>query len=489
MTNKIAMQFLVVLALTLSAAAQTESTTVRTIDQSAATIPTHVEGNTHTAAGPDPVALEHWRAVMAQNPPEEAGCFHESYPNLVREKVNCSAARPRVHPVHRTGGGPEEVGNGHDYVAETTGKTFWAGGSFLDVSVQSEASAPVYAFGGGGILGSNEYSLQLNTNELMTTSACDGSTTFGCHVWQQFVYATDYDCGIFSCDAGVLIQYWLLDYGECPANWNQESQDSNNCWINSSIAAAPDFPITDLANLSLHAGAKAGGQDCAVVYDNTGAGWGVCASDSVLDISSVWNKTEWGIFGDTGGSQAQFGFGTNFFQLLQVNDGSGAAPTCIANDGTTGETNNLNLGSCKTLVGNGLYPRIRFTESNLFKAPPPPNACGLISQGHGLIPGQAVFSCDGRFMLIMQTDGNLVLYQDGVALWNTGTEGQDVAYMIMQEDGNLVVYDTSEAAVWNSQTDGYEGAYLAIQDDGNLVIYLGKPAVQNAVWNSGTCCH
>ncbi len=50
----------------------------------------------------DPVALENWRATMAQNLPQEAGCFHESYPSLVRERVDCMTARPRVHPVHRT---------------------------------------------------------------------------------------------------------------------------------------------------------------------------------------------------------------------------------------------------------------------------------------------------------------------------------------------------------------------------------------------------
>jgi hypothetical protein len=84
----------------------------------------------------------------------------------------------------------------------------------------------------------------------------------------------------------------------------------------------------------------------------------------MLDISEVWNKTEFGIFGDGGGSQAQFSSGTQFIALLQVNNGSGAAPTCLKHEGTTGETNNLTLGTCEPLVGNGLYPRIRFLESN-----------------------------------------------------------------------------------------------------------------------------
>ncbi|MGA2191734.1 MAG: hypothetical protein ABSH33_24775 [Steroidobacteraceae bacterium] len=238
----------------------------------------------------------------------------------------------------------------------------------------------------------------------------------------------------------------------------------------------------------MHAAAHTGGQDCVAVYDNTGAGWDACDDDSELYISTVWDKTEFGIFGDGGGSQAQFNFGTSFVQLLQVNDGTGTAPSCNKNEGTTGETNNLNLGSCKVLTGNGLYPRIRFAESDPFSAPKPPTGCGKILPGQGLIPGQTWSSCDGVFVLSMQTDSNLVLYENGVALWWTGTVGRDVAWMVMQADGNLVLYNTSEAAVWNSGTGGFENAYLAIQNDGNLVLYWTEPdGATPPVWASNTC--
>jgi len=124
--------------------------------------------NTDSAADPRSAAIDNWRAVMAQNPPQEPGCFRESYPSLVRENVDCYAGAPqRVHPVHRTptDDAPSVVGNGYDYVAETKGKTFWAGGNFLDVSVQSVTSVGTKEYGYGGILGPNEYELQLNTND------------------------------------------------------------------------------------------------------------------------------------------------------------------------------------------------------------------------------------------------------------------------------------------------------------------------------------
>ncbi len=432
------------------------------------------------AADPESVAREHWRAVMMQNLPQEAGCFRESYPNLVHEKVACHAGPSPVHPMRRRAADevPFEVGNRDDHVAETKGKTFWAGGSFLDVSVHSEASVGVAATGYAGSLGPNEYSLQVNTNNnRRTTNGCNGGNS-DCHVWQQFVYSTD---------KGVFIQYWLLNYGKCPnSKWNQSGQ---NCFINGgNVAEAPNFTIGDLARLSLHAAAQAGGLDCAVLYDDTGAGWGACEPDSQLDISSVWDQTEFGIFGNGGDSEAQFSFGTSFATLLQVNDGSGTAPTCLSDAGTTGESTNLTLGKCEPLTGNGLYPRIRFTESNKFSTPNAPNLSGEILSGQGLTPGHSWHSFDKRFTLTMQTDGNLVLYEGKVALWNTGTVGQDVAFMIMQADGNLVLYNTKEVAVWASNTPGYEdtGAYLNIQDDGNLVIY---PGPNPAIWASNTAGH
>ena len=45
-----------------------------------------------------------------------------------------------------------------------------------------------------------------------------------------------------------------------------------------------------------------------------------------------------------------------------VTNGTTNAPICAANSGTTGETNNLNLGSCNGYGGS--KPYIKFIESN-----------------------------------------------------------------------------------------------------------------------------
>jgi hypothetical protein len=106
-----------------------------------------------------------------------------------------------------------------------------------------------------------------------------------------------------------------------------------------------------------------------------------------------------------------------------------------------------------------------------------------LAPGERLNPGQSLFAGDGRYQLIMQTDGNLVLYQDGAARWYSNTRPSN-SYAIMQTDGNLVVYDTTGRALWNSGTRGYDNAFLALQDDGNLVMYT--EAADRALWQTST---
>jgi Domain of unknown function (DUF1906) len=116
--------------------------------------------------------------------------------------------------------------------------------------------------------------------------------------------------------------------------------------------------------------------------------------------------------------------------------------------------------------------------------PAPTSGCGTIQPGEGLVNGETYSSCDGRFSLAMQTDGNLVLYRNGAgATWASNTAGSDGYAAIMQGDGNFVLYGHHSNALWNSGTNGHDGATLAVQTDGNLVVYApgAKP-----VWDTGT---
>jgi hypothetical protein len=93
-------------------------------------------------------------------------------------------------------------------------------------------------------------------------------------------------------------------------------------------------------------------------------------------------------------------------------------------------------------------------------------------------------SPNGRYRLVLQPDGNLVLMtEQGRPLWDAGTHGHDGARAVMQRaDGNLVVYGSDGSALWNAGVTTSPDATLVVQDDGNLVIY----GARGAVWASGT---
>ena len=104
--------------------------------------------------------------------------------------------------------------------------------------------------------------------------------------------------------------------------------------------------------------------------------------------------------------------------------------------------------------------------------------------GQNLQRNESITSDNGYFKLILQNDGNLVLYQkvalsSDIVKWATGTQVNNVKECLMQEDGNLVLYEFDSNPVWDSATCGKDGAYLVLQDDGNLVIYH-----EAVVWNT-----
>ena len=88
-----------------------------------------------------------------------------------------------------------------------------------------------------------------------------------------------------------------------------------------------------------------------------------------------------------------------------------------------------------------------------------------------LYPGDSIRN--NGYMLTLQSDGNLVLYNyvAGKALWASRTNGKPAHSVVMQGDGNLVLYNTSGKAIWSSATRDRNGPRLSMQGDGNLVLY------------------
>lgn len=75
-----------------------------------------------------------------------------------------------------------------------------------------------------------------------------------------------------------------------------------------------------------------------------------------------------------------------------------------------------------------------------------------LNEGESLVRGQWLKSNNGEYTLILQDDGNLVLYGRGKALWNTNTHGYPGSYLVVQDDGNVVIY-IGRLAIWNTGTN------------------------------------
>src|SRR5260370_7290802 len=112
--------------------------------------------------------------------------------------------------------------------------------------------------------------------------------------------------------------------------------------------------------------------------------------------------------------------------------------------------------------------------------------CGGVNpMSDRLLPSQQLnvndrlVSPNGKVTLVMQGDGNLVLYivDTGFALWSTNTSGTPVTHAILQTDGNFVCYDAAGKAYWASNTaigsllSGFFPPSFVLQTHAILIIY------------------
>lgn len=114
---------------------------------------------------------------------------------------------------------------------------------------------------------------------------------------------------------------------------------------------------------------------------------------------------------------------------------------------------------------------------------PEPEGCTTSTMwaGQALYADQAISSCNGLYNLVMQSDGNAVLYDTtGKALWNSQTAGKPGQALVMQDDGNFVLYDGAGNALWHAGTHGHPGAAMRVEEDGNVIVWEGWTAIWKA---------
>lgn len=106
-----------------------------------------------------------------------------------------------------------------------------------------------------------------------------------------------------------------------------------------------------------------------------------------------------------------------------------------------------------------------------------------------LTPGQYMLSPDRSTRLVMQSDGNLVMYRAGRPTWSSNTFGNAGAFFRYQGDGNLVVYSAAGRPLWVSGTATSFTVWptmttrLVLQNDGNLVLYRSNNV---PAWHTNT---
>ena len=118
-----------------------------------------------------------------------------------------------------------------------------------------------------------------------------------------------------------------------------------------------------------------------------------------------------------------------------------------------------------------------------------------LKNGQYLMNGQALVSNNGRFKIVMQDDGNLVIYIDSckickraeTPIWASRSQHKGYApyKLVMQGDNHLCIYSACGACIWANGMHGKgRGKVEArMQDDGNFVVYDEDEA---AVWCTRT---
>jgi hypothetical protein len=315
---------------------------------------------TPAAARPSPGSIRAWRSAVATSPSSGVGCFETTYPRLTWRRFSCHTPPPDAprQLVVRQSHPPQAVGGGTDFETSANGTTS-ATGSFSFVTNTASMAGPTEADNGT----SNLYSLQLNANHFSSSLCSQLPSPSECVGGQQFVY----DSGQNS----IYMQYWLNDSAltstsTCPTGyqlyidppgkpyWSGCYVDSPWGYLAKANPAISTPPVADLGSVQFTGSAVAGGNDTLTM---TVSGEAVKTSfpdittpgsAGGLGLAGNWNVSEFGVFGDGGGSQADFNAGTSLQTELRTVASS--PPTCLFG-GITGETNNLNLGSTPPAIG------------------------------------------------------------------------------------------------------------------------------------------
>lgn len=123
-----------------------------------------------------------------------------------------------------------------------------------------------------------------------------------------------------------------------------------------------------------------------------------------------------------------------------------------------------------TNPGPGSPNRLLFVSHPV--PPQPPAGPDRLVRGQSLTANQMLRSAGGLYRLLMQIDGNLVLYnQFDQPVWQLGTAGNPGAFLAFQPDGNLVLYRADGFPLTYTGTNGTAADQFIVQDDSDVLLY------------------
>jgi hypothetical protein len=91
-----------------------------------------------------------------------------------------------------------------------------------------------------------------------------------------------------------------------------------------------------------------------------------------------------------------------------------------------------------------------------------------LEPGEFVPAGQEIESSDGRHVLRMERDGNLVLREARVVTWSSGTSAPN-SILVVDDDGTMVVEALDGTPMWSSATDAVGPDALEF-DDGTMQV-------------------
>lgn len=119
-----------------------------------------------------------------------------------------------------------------------------------------------------------------------------------------------------------------------------------------------------------------------------------------------------------------------------------------------------------------------------------------LSNRDSLTPGNSLFKGDGPssritskngcFNLVLQTDGNLVLYNNTnrSTLWSSRTADNPTVYQArLNYNGALEVTSQRSEVIYSSGKSSKKARYIILQNDGNLVVYGNS---KDVFWSTNT---